>query len=271
MCTKPSTPPISTKAPNFVSDLTTPVYVLPTSTLFQNSSASFFFCSLITAAIEPTIFVLPLFFEISIILRSTVRFCNTDKSARYLSDANFAGTKILPPLTATKTPPFKISTTLPVSIVPFSKASSKIFSLFIASIFLFESVTSPSTSLTLTTKTSISSPTFINSQMSASGSSTTSLAGMKPSDLYPKFTLTPLGSTRITVPLTISPVFKVTRACSFSCSFNTSAKLTSPFTISSISPTTSLIIHGGVDAPAVIPILFFGISKRKGKSLTVSI
>ena len=51
-------PPISTKAPKLVKDLTVPVYSLPTSAVDQNSSSCFATISSETDLIEPTIFLL---------------------------------------------------------------------------------------------------------------------------------------------------------------------------------------------------------------------
>ena len=80
---------------------------------------------------------------------------------------------------------------------------------------------------------------------------------MIPSDLYPRFTETSSPAVEITVPLTISPVCKVTKDSLSICS-NVSSSPSIVFLTSSISlivVITSFIIAGGVDAPAVIPIL----------------
>ena len=140
---------------------------------------------------------------------------------------------------------------------------------FCSSIRFLDRSTLPSPSFTRTTKTSISSPGCTTWLGTTVVSLLNSPLGITPSDLKPRLTETSSPTTWITVPFTTSPVCRVTRESSSICSKLTSSTFT--FSISLIVTTTSLIIAGGVDAPAVIPILSSFLKVFNTKSQIVSI
>ncbi|GBE03281.1 hypothetical protein BMS3Abin09_00193 [bacterium BMS3Abin09] len=113
------------------------------------------------------------------------------------------GRKAGTPPTSTVSPPFTLPMIFPSTVSSALKASSSLLQVFTPSAFCLESFTKPSESLSLSIKTSITSPGFIL----PCSSPTIFLLGMNPSDLAPTSTMTPSGFTCRTVPCTISPDF----------------------------------------------------------------
>ena len=114
----------------------------------------------------------------------------------------------------------------------------------------------PSTSLTLTTTASMVSPTLTTSS-TLTPSSVNSEVGMKPEYLVPRSTLISVPVIATTCPVTLSPLYIVLRVSSSISSkdFSTSTADSSTLISSLILFLTSLIIHAGVDAPAVSPMV----------------
>ena len=152
-------------------------------------------------------------------------------------------------------PPLFSSVTTPSTMSLFSAAASISSQALPASRRFLDRRTTPSPSLTWTTIASIWSPTLTASSGLTLGSPEKSSSGMYAVCFVPRSTSISVEPTAITVPVTLSPLFKVLRDCSRS-SAKFSSIAVSTFSSSLILLFTSLIIHDGVDAPAVIPTVF---------------
>ena len=176
-------------------------------------------------------------------------------------------------MTLTTTPPLLISVTVPSRNSPLSTASSTMVQLLAASRRFLESITVPSTSLTRTTTASMVSPTLTASS-TLMPSSVNSVVGMKPEYLVPISTLTSVPVMATTMPVTLSPLYIVlmdsSSISSKDISFS-SAAAASILISSLILLLTSLIIHAGVDAPAVTPTVQASLSLSISNSPTFSI
>ena len=158
------------------------------------------------------------------------------------------------PLTLTTTPPLFSPETTPSRTAPDSAASSISFQLFAASRRFLESITVPSTSLTLTTTASMVSPTLTTSS-TLTPSSVNSEVGMKPEYLVPRSTLISVPVIATTCPVTLSPLYIVLRVSSSISSKDFSASTADSSTLISslILFLTSLIIHARRRCPRCKP------------------
>ena len=122
--------------------------------------------------------------------------------------------KTLTPLVSTRMPPLMTSVTIPVRTSPVSPAFITFSKPAAWSKRFLEHITVPSTSLTRTTSSSISSPTFTMSSGLAEGSSVSSLIGTKPACLVPMSTKISFGLMPVTIPVTFSPLYVLLKDCS---------------------------------------------------------
>ena len=184
-----------------------------------------------------------------------------------------AGTNTRTPLTLTTTPPLFSSVTTPSRTDSLSTASSTAFHILAASRRFLESIAVPSTSLTLTTTASMVSPTLTASS-TLMPSSVNSEVGMKPEYLAPRSTLISVPVIATTTPVTLSPLYIVLRVSSSISSkdFSFSTADSSTLISSLILFLTSLIIHAGVDAPAVSPTVsaVFSLSISRASALSIN-
>src|SRR5689334_1148854 len=197
MCSRPSTPPRSMKAPKSVMFLTTPFRTWLTDSSFMRTSRFVLRSASSSTRRDTTMFRRRLFSLMilnSKLWPSSSSMFGTRRSAIWLP-----GRKASTPIRSTTTPPLIFFTSVPVTPSSFSCASRIRSQTRMKSAFFFESTTAPSWSSRCSRKTSISSPS-----LRLLGSLNSSI-GTAPSDLNPTSRMTAVSVTRSTLDLTISP------------------------------------------------------------------
>src|SRR5213075_2161599 len=197
MCSKPSTPPRSMKAPKSVMFLTMPFRTWPTDSSFISTSRFVLRSASSSTRRDTTMLrrrLLSLMILNSKLWPSSSSMLGTRRSAIWLPGRN-AST----PIRSTTTPPLIFFTSVPVTPSSFSCASRIRSQTRMKSAFFFESTTAPSWSSRCSRNTSTSSPS-----LRLFGSLNSSIA-TAPSDLNPTSRMTAVSVTRSTFDLTISP------------------------------------------------------------------
>src|SRR3989449_329694 len=197
MCSSPSTPPRSMKAPKSVMFFTIPFRTWPTCSSFIRTSRLVLRSASSSTRRDTTMLrrrLLSLMILNSKLWPSSSSMFGTRRSAIWLPGRN-AST----PMRSTTTPPLIFFTSVPVTASSFSCASRIFSQTRMKSAFFFDRTTAPSWSSRCSRKTSTSSPSFrlfgsLNSSM-----------GTAPSDLKPTSRMTAVSVTRSTFDLTISP------------------------------------------------------------------
>src|SRR6266576_1149567 len=197
MCSRPSTPPRSMKAPKSVMFFTTPLRTCPTCSSFIRTSRLVLRSASSSTRRDTTMLrrrLLSLMILNSKLWPSSSSIFGTRRSAIWLPGRN-AST----PIRSTTTPPLIFFTSVPVTPSSFSCASRIRSQTRMKSAFFFDRTTAPSWSSRCSRKTSISSPS-----LRLFGSLNSSIA-TAPSDLKPTSRMTAVSVTRSTLDLTISP------------------------------------------------------------------
>ena len=171
---------------------------------------------------------------------------SAERSPPFGTPLSDAGINTRTPNSEIKTPPLTASTILPSSVSSFSFASTICFQFLSESTRFLDSMAMPSRSLTLITNPSTSSPILNSLFRSTPASSVIWSYVITPVAFVPRSRRISLFETDITVPTTVSPVFKVLNEESSSCSKFSASVFMVLY--------TSSIIPRGVEAPAVIPI-----------------
>src|SRR5882762_7040033 len=197
MCSSPSTPPRSMKAPKSVMFLTTPFRTWLTDSSFIRTSRLVLRSASSSTRRDTTMLRRRLFSLMilnSKLCPSSSSILGTRRSAIWLPGRN-AST----PIRSTTTPPLIFLTSVPLTPSSFSCASRIRSQTRMKSAFFFDRTTAPSWSSRCSRNTSISSPS-----LRLFGSLNSSIA-TAPSDLKPTSRMTAVSVTRSTFDLTISP------------------------------------------------------------------